>query len=262
MRVLQVPALQNNYFYFIICDQTGEAAIVDSPDASLTRSIAKKEGFNLTTILNTHHHWDHIGANEDLLSNPIGAAVLQKLNVYGFERDRERIPGLTHAVREGDVVKIGNVSLRVMEIPGHTSGHIAYVTDGAVFSGDTIFVAGCGRLFEGTPAQMHTSLQKLQALPDETLVYGAHEYSLKNLEFALTIEPGNPNLIAKYNDVVSMRKKDIATVPTTLGEEKSYNPFLREHSLEIIENLRRMKLLESDHPVEVFAAIRKLKDVY
>lgn len=254
-KIIQVPALQDNYIYFVVCPVTGETAVIDTPDAPLTRNVVKREALHLTKILNTHHHWDHTGGNEDLLSR-------QKFDVYGFDGDSARIPGITHTVREGDHVSVGTIDFRVIEIPAHTSGHIAYVTDGAVFCGDTLFVAGCGRLFEGTALQMHRALQKLAALPDATRVYCAHEYSQKNLEFALTLEPENKALQEKYREVIAKRKKGESTVPTTIGEEKSYNPFLRTESPTILEFLRKRQLITSNDPIEVLAAIRKLKDQY
>lgn len=277
MRVVQIPTLLDNYTYLVICEKTGKCGIVDSPDAGATITVIEREKVAPATILSTHHHWDHVGGNEEL-------ARKYNIPVYGGENDKGRLPGLTHPLKENDTITIGNVTLKILLIPGHTKGHIAYVYspspsplpsrkggkmpleggrgEGAVFCGDTLFAAGCGRLFEGTPEQMVASLTKLKNLPDDTKVYCGHEYTQKNLEFALTLEPENRSARKKYNEVLAKRKRGESTVPTTIAEEKSYNPFLRCESPELIENLKKKIPGLKIDPVSVFTAARDLKDHY
>lgn len=219
--VIHIPVLSDNYTYLIICKQTGEAACVDAPDAPAVRSAVKELGVSLTTVFNTHHHWDHVGGNEDLLAHE------PKLRIYGGEVDRDRIPGLTDPLAEGDLATVGRLQFRILFIPGHTKGHIAYVGYDRVFCGDTLFVGGCGRLFEGTAGQMIHSLNKLKSLPDCTQVYCGHEYTEKNLRFALTIEPDNDALKQKYAWTLRQREHNLPTVPSRIAEEMEYNPFLR-----------------------------------
>ncbi|MBI2338946.1 MAG: hydroxyacylglutathione hydrolase [Deltaproteobacteria bacterium] len=255
MRVVQIPTLFDNYTYLVICEKTGVCGIVDSPDAEATWEAIRREGIEPVAILSTHHHLDHVGGNTDLVR-------MKKMVVYGGANDSGRIPELTHPVKEGDTVRVGNIVFKVLDIPGHTRGHIAYVTGEAVFCGDTLFAGGCGRLFEGTPEMMVASLSKLKALPDETKVYCGHEYTQKNLEFALTLEPNNQALEKKYEEVSKRRKKNLSTVPTTMAEEKSYNPFLREESPELIAGVKKKVPNLKEDPVSVFAAVRRLKDVF
>jgi hydroxyacylglutathione hydrolase len=180
--------------------------------------------------------------------------------VYGHVSDKGRIPGMTQNLEEGDLVRIGRLVGRVLFVPGHTRGHIAYLFDGVMFCGDTVFVGGCGRLFEGTPQQMYHSLNvKIANLPDETRLYCAHEYTEKNLSFALTLEPGNRALQEKMRKVKDARLHGESTVPSSLGEEKSYNPFFRCDSPEIYENLKKLSPIPKD-PVSVFTKVRELKD--
>lgn len=258
MRVVQIPTLFDNYTYLVICEKTGMAGIVDSPDAEATWKVIQKEGVDPVAILSTHHHMDHVGGNTDLVR-------MKKMAVYGGINDVGRIPGLSHPLKEGNVIKVGNVVFRILDIPGHTRGHIAYVTDipdreCAVFCGDTLFAAGCGRLFEGTPEMMFASLSKLKSLPDATRVCCGHEYTQKNLEFAETLEPGNIALQKKYEEVLKKRRSGVSTVPTTIGEEKSYNPFFRWDSPELIGNLKKKAPGLKEDPVSVFTAARALKD--
>lgn len=234
MKIIQIPVLSDNYTYLIICEKTNQAAAVDSPNAPVTRSFVKKEQVELRSILNTHHHWDHTDGNEDLLSKA-------QLEVYASEHDRDRIFGVTHPLKSGDQVKVGELGFEILFIPGHTLGHIAYYGHGVVFCGDTLFSGGCGRLFEGTPEMMFDSLNQLKQLPDETLVYCMHEYTQANLEFALTIEPDNHDLKNKLEEVKILRSKDESTVPSTIGDEKKYNPFLRIDTAKDFAELRKLK---------------------
>ena len=169
---------------------------------------------------------------------------------------------MTHPVDEGDEVAVAGLKARALFIPGHTTGHVAYLFGDNLFCGDTLFTAGCGRLFEGTAEQMHASLSKLMRLPENTLVYCGHEYTEKNLEFALTVEPGNPKLAARLKNVRSLRAQGLPTVPSTIAEEKETNPFLRWESREIRENLKKRFPNLSLNPVSVFAQVRQLKDQF
>ena len=253
MKVVQIPLLRDNYAYLIICEKTNDAAVVDPSEAEPVLRCVEREKVALTAILNTHHHWDHTGGNRELLKK-------FSLNVYGHRNDQERIAGLTHPLEEGDEVTIGTDKARVLFIPGHTKGHIAYLFEDKLFCGDTLFVAGCGRLFEGTAEQMHSSLSKLKALPDGTLVYCGHEYTENNLKFAMTLEPNNKSLSDKLERVRSERAKGLSTVPSTMQEERETNPFLRGDSKEIQVTLKKQSPNIILDPVSVFSQIRHLKD--
>lgn len=225
MKVTVLPALSDNYMYLITDEKTGQAAIVDpvSPDTVL--EAVKAEGVKLTKVLTTHHHWDHAGGNEELVKK-----FPNRLDVYGGDK---RIGALTNFVKQGDKFKIGDIEVECIFTPCHTTGHICYYakdTKGktAVFTGDTLFVAGCGRFFEGTPEQMYTALvEKLAALPDNTLVFCGHEYTQQNLKFARHVEEGNRDIAKAIADVDEKRKKGLPTVPSTIGQEKRINPFMR-----------------------------------
>ena len=255
MKIIQIPLLRDNYAYLIVCEKTNEAAIVDPSEAEPVLRQVEKEKVALKAILNTHHHHDHTGGNPGLLGR-------RSLEVYGHMADKGRIPGLTHPLNDGDEVRIGELRGKVLFIPGHTGGHIAYLFENKLFCGDTLFVAGCGRLFEGTAEQMHDSLTKLRQLPEDTLVYCGHEYTEKNIQFALTLEPNNKHLTEKMQRARSLRAKGISTVPSTMAEERETNPFLRPASREIQENLKRMFPNLSLDPVAVFAKVRELKDQF
>jgi hydroxyacylglutathione hydrolase len=255
--VTPVPQLSDNYAYVIADPATGEAAVVDCAEAGPVLDEVARRGVRLTTVLATHHHYDHVGGNKDLLARVPG------LHVYGSADDAPRIPGITHRVRDGEEVRLGSLRGRVVLIPAHTSGHVAYhfPDANAVFTGDTLFAGGCGRLFEGDAAQMMASLAKLARLPDETRVYCGHEYTQKNLEFALTLEPGNARLVEKKRRVDELRRAGAPTVPSTIAEEKATNPFLRTASPELERSVRaRVPGLPAGDPVALFAAVRALKD--
>ncbi|MBX3707767.1 MAG: hydroxyacylglutathione hydrolase [Pseudomonadales bacterium] len=245
------PCLSDNYGFLVHEPSTGMTATIDTPEAAAIDAALAARGWKLTHIFNTHHHFDHAGGN---------AALKAKwgCTVVGAANDAERIPGIDVRVQDGDRVALGAAAATVLEVPGHTSGHIAYyfADDGIVFVGDTLFALGCGRLFEGTPTQMWGSLQKLMALPDATVVYCAHEYTQSNAAFALSVEPGNPALVARAEDVARRRAANQPTVPTTIGLEKQTNPFLRATSAE----LQAVVGLPGAGPVEVFAETRRRKD--
>ena len=253
MKVVAVPQLMDNYAYLVIDEKTGKAGIVDCAEAEPVLQAVAREQVTLSAILPTHHHYDHVGGNEDLLKAVPG------LTVYGID---QRIPGLTQQVLGGDRLTLGSLAIKVMFIPAHTSGHIAYYfpDEHAVFTGDTLFAGGCGRLFEGDAAMMIGSLSKLAALPDETRVYFGHEYTEKNLRFALTLEPDNAALREKHAWSKKQMKAGATTTPTTIASEKATNPFLRWQSPELRATLRARfpELLMTD--VDVFARTRALKD--
>jgi hydroxyacylglutathione hydrolase len=246
-----VPCLKDNYAYLIHDSDAGLTAIVDPSEPDPVRKALSARGWKLTHILNTHHHFDHTGGNVPL-KETTGAVIV------GPGKDRDRIPGIDVGVDESTNWTFGARSVRVLEIPAHTRAHIAFVVDDAAFTGDTLFAMGCGRLFEGTPAMMWTSLSKLMHLPDETRIFCGHEYTLNNGRFALSIEPQNAALVSRMRDVEAARARNLPTIPSSLGLEKMTNPFLRPDSAEI----RRSLDLEDADDVTVFGEMRKRKDSF
>lgn len=253
MRDVPVPCLKDNYAYLVIADG-GDATIVDASEARPVRDAIRREGVTPRSIWSTHHHWDHVGGNEEL-------AAEFRLDVVGHVSDRGRIPALTQGVATGDVVRVGDVAAECIHIPGHTLGAVAYFVDAGservVFTGDTLFCAGCGRLFEGTPAQMHASLERLRALPADTRVYCGHEYTENNLRFAAAIEPHNADVVMARARADRLRAAGQPTVGTTLEEEGRTNPFLRVRSLDI---RRHLGVADGADDVTAFTAIRAAKD--
>jgi hydroxyacylglutathione hydrolase len=248
-----VPCLSDNYAYLVRDPDEDFCAIVDPSEARPVKAALDARGWRLTHILNTHHHPDHTGGNPALKAE-YGAKVI------GPEKDRARIPALDEGVVEGSHFALGSHHARVLEIPAHTRAHIAFAfeEDEAVFTGDTLFAMGCGRLFEGTPEMMWRSLSKLMTLPESVRVYCGHEYTLNNGRFALTLEPGNIDLEARMRDVEALRASGSPTIPSTIGLEKRTNPFLRPQSPEI----RRTLNMPGASDVAVFAEIRARKDKY
>ena len=251
LEIHQFPCLSDNYGYLIHEPKSGATAAIDTPDAKAIEKALKEKGWTLTHILNTHHHYDHAGGNEEL-KKKTGCTII------GPKNEAAKIPGLDCPVGEGDMVELGETRARVIDVPGHTAGHIAYYfeDEGVAFVGDTLFALGCGRLFEGTPDQMWTSLSKLMALPDDTIVYCAHEYTQANARFALTVDPDNAELAARAKEIDEKRAKGEWTVPTTIGLEKATNPFLRASD----KKLRHAIGLDAASDVEVFAETRHRKD--
>ncbi|VXB69662.1 hydroxyacylglutathione hydrolase [Massilia sp. 9I] len=258
LSVLTVPAFNDNYLWVIHDGQ--HAAVVDPGDAGPIRDALSQHGLTLTAILLTHHHADHIGGVPSLLAHT-------QVPVFGPRYDG--IEGITQALGEGERITVPGLALEleVLDVPGHTLGHIAYVrrTPGAhwLFCGDTLFAGGCGRLFEGTPAQMADSLAKLAALPDDTLVYCAHEYTVSNLRFAQAVEPDNHGVALRMRDATAKRGTRLPTVPSTIGLERGTNPFLRYTEPGIVKSLVDAGRLKSGaSPVDAFAALREWKNVF
>jgi hydroxyacylglutathione hydrolase len=256
MAIIPVPQLSDNYAYLVIDDASKQCAVVDCAEADKIVAAAKQQGARLVAILTTHWHGDHSGGNQDLASKVPG------LKVFGARAEGGRIPALTNPVEHGDLVRVGAHEARVIGIPAHTNGHIAYYFAGlnAVFTGDTLFIGGCGRVFEGKAATMVESLAKLAALPDDTLVYCGHEYTEKNLRFALTLEPNNAALKQKHAWAKKVLAEGKYTVPSTIADEKRTNPFLRASSPELQASIRSLAPSVGDDSVAIFAKARELKD--
>jgi len=253
LEILQIPVLTDNYIYLVHEPNGWATAAIDPALAGPVLQALAEKGWKLTHILNTHHHGDHVGGNLEL-KRATGCAIV------AMARDKERIPGIDVEVAEGDVIGLGHAQARVLDIPGHTSGHIGFwfEEEGALFCGDTLFGLGCGRLFEGHAEQMWASLEKIRALPPSTKIYCAHEYTEANGRFAWTIEPENPALAARLGRVKALRERGLPTVPFLLEEELAANPFLRPQSPAIRHRLR----LETADDWRVFAEIRSRKDVF
>ncbi len=253
LTILQIPVLTDNYIYLIHDPVSKETAVIDPALAPPVLDVLAEKNWRLTAILNTHHHWDHVGGNLEL-KQKTGCKII------AAQSDSNRIPGIDSGIGDGDVISLGTHTARIIATPGHTSGHIVYyfAEDGALFCGDTLFVMGCGRLFEGTPEQMYDSLQKLQALPPTTRVYCTHEYTQANGRFALSVEPDNVQLQQKMLKVQALRAENLPTVPSTIAQEMATNPFFRTDSLTLQKTLG----LAGKTPVEVFTELRKRKDSF
>ena len=222
MRVIPVPCLSDNYAYLVHDEASRDAFVVDPSEAQPVIAALTQNNLRLVAILNTHHHMDHVGGNEELVAK-YGA-----MPVYAHSSDQGRVPAQTVAVEEGKSFRAAGFEVEVLHIPGHTLGAVGYVVEDAVFTGDTLFVGGCGRLFEGTPAQMHESLSgKLGRLPPSTRVYCGHEYTVSNLRFAVHAEPDNRAAADKLVVAQATRERGEPTVPSTIGEELATNPFMR-----------------------------------
>jgi hydroxyacylglutathione hydrolase len=253
LEIEQIPVLKDNYVYLVREPASGAVAAVDPSvhEPVLARLAAK--GWTLTHVLNTHHHADHTGGN-------LGLKSATGCTIVGYRHDAERIPGIDIRVDDGESYEFGAQSAKVIAIPGHTRGHIAFWFGDSktVFCGDTLFALGCGRLFEGTPAQMWTSLGRLRALPDDTMVYCGHEYTQNNARFALTVEPGNAALVSRSAEIDATRAKGLPTVPSPMGLERATNPFLRADVPAVAQGVG----LAGADPVSVFAEVRRRKDAF
>lgn len=247
LQITPLPLLKDNYAYFIEDSVSGMCAVIDPGEAGPVWQFLQEKEKKLSYILNTHHHWDHVNGNRDLQRKT-------DAQIVGFEGDRGRIPGQTIFLKEGDVFCLGAAHAHVLFIPGHTTGHIAYYfeQDDAVFTGDTLFSLGCGRLFEGTPKQMWKSLEKLASLPNQTRIFCGHEYTLANLAFAKHVFPQDEQLWTLEEELRQKRAKAIPTTGSTMAFEKRFNPFLQG-------------ILEASSPQEaqrLFQERRASKDIF
>lgn len=236
VEILRIPVLDDNYVWLMHDDASGDTVVIDPAVAEPVLAEADRRGWKISQIWNTHWHPDHVGGNAAIKAAT--ACV-----ITGPAAEADKIGTLDRTVGEGDTATIGALTAQVIAVPAHTAGHIAYhlADAGAAFVGDTLFAMGCGRLFEGTPAQMFDNMQRLASLPDDTQVYCAHEYTLSNAKFAVTVEPDNAALAARYTEVVAMRERGEATVPTTIGLERATNPFMRAASVEELAARRTAK---------------------
>ncbi|XP_022084961.1 hydroxyacylglutathione hydrolase, mitochondrial-like isoform X2 [Acanthaster planci] len=254
MNVKVLSALEDNYMYLVIDEKTKEAAIVDPVDPEKVVSAVKEEGVKLKTVLTTHHHWDHAGGNKDLVK------LVSGLTVCGGD---DRIGALNKKVKHDDKLTIGSLNVRCMFTPCHTTGHICYYVTGpdgsdpTVFTGDTLFIAACGKFFEGTADQMYRALiEELGSLPPETKVYCGHEYTVSSLRYALTVEPRNVDLQHKMEWAKAQRAKQVPTVPSSIGDEKKFNPFMRVREPTI------QKYTGTSDPVDTMAKLREDKNTF
>ncbi|MDP5290757.1 hydroxyacylglutathione hydrolase [Oceanimonas sp. CHS3-5] len=253
MNAISLRAFNDNYIWLI--GNGRQAAVVDPGEAAPVTAALAERDLELTAILITHHHHDHTGGVRELLAAWPDAAV------YAPADERLPAPGAI-ALYDGDPVSLPalGLELTVLSIPGHTRGHIAYVGNGMLFCGDTLFSGGCGRLFEGTPEQMHHSLERLAALPDDTQVYCAHEYTLSNLAFCHAVEPDNPALLNYMKQAAKLRQQDVPTLPSTIGREKAINVFLRTGEPAVRAAAQQQAMEELNEDCQVFAALRRWKD--
>lgn len=252
LQVEQFMCRTDNFGVLIRDEASGEVGLIDAPEEGPILEAIQRTGWTPTVLFVTHHHSDHVEAN-------LALKARFKLRIVGPKAEAARIPGIDEEVEEGSRLTFGGQAVRVIETPGHTAGHVSYFFEDAkvAFTADTLFALGCGRLFEGKPADMLGSLQKLIALPLDTTIYCGHEYTLSNARFAATIDPTNPVLRDRVAKIEALRAQAKPTLPTTLGEEMATNPFLRWHDPAIRKNLG----LETASDVEVFAEIRKRKDL-
>jgi hydroxyacylglutathione hydrolase len=247
------PCLKDNYGVLLHDPSTGTTAAIDAPETAPIEAALADRGWRLTDILVTHHHADHTAGIADLKEK-------YHCRVIAPRKEASKIPNTDVTLREGDIVQVGSLVGRVLETPGHTAGHISYwfKQDKLAFVGDTLFSVGCGRILEGNPEMMWQSLLKIRNLPADTQIYCGHEYTAANVHFALSIEPKNPALRARAEDIVRLRELNKPTIPTTIQQEKSYNPFLRADLSSVAANVG----LEDATPAQVFATIRARKDKF
>ncbi len=250
LQIHEIPCLGDNFAYLVARDGSNQALVVDASEADPVRNALGATGLELAAILTTHHHHDHVGGNEPLQAAHPGLAIYAAGGGTG-----RRVAGQTHELGHGEAVEIAGLTVLPLHVPGHTGDAMAYLIEDALFTGDTLFVGGCGRLFEGSPTQMFDSLcNVLGELPNETRVYCGHEYTVQNLAFAAAVEPDNARVAQKLLWAMEQTEQGRVTVPSTLGEERETNPFLRAAVPAVAERYGK------GSPVEVFAAIRRAKD--
>ena len=253
MKIIPIPCLNDNYAYIVKDNITKTVGVVDPSEAKPIINYLKKEKLELNYILNTHHHFDHIGGNIELQK-------LYKSKIIGFKDDKHRIPGINITLNDGEKFKFGKSQIKVIHIPGHTSGHICFFfeKEKIAFTGDTLFSLGCGRIFEGDHEQMLSSLNKIKKLPIETKIYCGHEYTLKNAKFCMKYDEKNLDLINQFKKIKELRSKNLPTVPSTLEQELKSNIFLRCN-----QNDLKIKLnMENIEDYKVFKKVRDLKDAF
>ena len=257
MRIVSVCCRQDNYAYLLICEETGELVVVDPSEPGPVLKALEAENLKPRAVWNTHHHYDHVGGNEILAERYPG------IDIVAHESDRGRVPGQTVFVNDGDSLQVGaEISAEVIFNPGHTSGAISFFLSSAeaVFTGDTLFGAGCGRLFEGKFEQMHASLMRLCELPKNTRVYSGHEYTAGNLSFASVVEPGNEAISRRVQRVTELRNNGQSTMGSSIEEELDTNVFVRCEVPEVVASAREQGAIDTSSPSEVFGALRKWKD--
>ena len=254
IQISALPAFTDNYIWLLHDPHTQRCAVVDPGDAAPVLAwLTQHPEWTLSDILITHHHHDHVGGVEQLKR-------VTDAKVYGPAN--EQIPARDVALQDNDCINVLGWDFDIYTVPGHTLGHIAFYHQGALFCGDTLFAAGCGRLFEGTPEQIHTSLERLAALPADTLVYCTHEYTQSNLKFAAAVEPTNPDIAARLEKVSQQRQNGVMTLPSTLALEKLTNPFLRTTETLVTQKVDERAGAQNRAPSEVFAALRAWKDKF
>ena len=251
LEIYQFPCLSDNYGFLVHDSESGETACIDTPETAPILAALEKTGWTLTQIWNTHHHYDHAGNNEEIKR-------ITGCTVTGPAGEVDKIPAIDRAVDDGDTVMLGAHEAHVLNVGGHTLGHIAFHMEGHAFVGDSLFALGCGRVFEGTMAQMWESLQKLNALPDGTQIYCAHEYTTSNAAFAVTVDPDNEALSQRVAEISALRAANKPTVPTEIALERATNPFLRATDANVQARLN----MSGAPAVDVFAEIRARKDSF
>ena len=255
--IAQFLCLEDNYGYLLHDKTTGATAAIDVPFSPTYKRQLQSKGWTLTDILNTHHHHDHTGGNIKLKESAVASGSVK---ITGPTMEASKIPGMDRGVEHGDTVQVGNLQATVLDVGGHTNGHVAYyfADQKLLFCGDALFALGCGRMFEGTPEQFWMSMERIRELPDDTLVYCGHEYTEANATFALSVEPSNDDLQHQVKKVHGQCSQGLPTIPTLLGDEKQANPFLR---IDVSEEIRsKVGVVASDSTSQAFAKLRKAKD--
>ncbi len=253
MKVISIPCSFDNYSYLLICEQSKKAAVVDPTEAYPLMLALEENGVELTAVYCTHHHHDHIGGIEDFLEED------SSITIVCYHQDKNRISTANTFVDHGDSITLGSETGKILHTPGHTTGSICYYFGEHLFVGDTIFGGGCGRIFEGTPEEMHGSLnERIAVLPDETKIYFGHEYTQVNLQFAQTVDPENENVLSR----LTHSQTNTVTTPSTIALEKKTNPFLRADSASIKNTLQTKYGAKVDSPLEVFTLLRQMRNSF